>query len=76
MVSASSTKRREKMKRFVIFGTIEYIDHTALIHTVLSAEHIADADIEARAIALDNCDWLAPHYYDGKIMFVQYHEEE
>jgi len=63
------------MKRFVIFGTIEFIDHTALIHNVISAEHIADADIEPRAIALGNCDFVVPHYYDGKIMFMQYHEE-
>ncbi len=63
------------MKRFVIFGTIEFIDHTALIHNVLSAEHVADADIEARASELGNCDFVVPHYYDGKIMFMQYHEE-
>jgi hypothetical protein len=63
------------MKRFVIFGTIEFIDHTALVHNVISAEFIADADIEPRAIELDNCDFVVPHYYDGKIMFMQYHEE-
>lgn len=63
------------MKRFVIFGHIEHIGHTALIHAVFSAEHIADADIEARAIELDRCDWVAPHYSDFTINFMQYHEE-
>jgi hypothetical protein len=33
-----------------------------------------DADIEPRAAELE-CDFIAPHYYDGKIMFMQYHEE-
>lgn len=68
------------MKRFVIFGDIEFresdVVSSATIHRVISAEHIADADIEARAIQLDNCDWLAPHYSDAVIMFVQYHEEK
>jgi hypothetical protein len=48
----------------------------ALIHRVHSAEHIADADIEARAIELDNCDWIAPHYCEYRILFMQYHEEK
>ena len=64
------------MKRFVIFGTIEYIDNTALIHNVLSAHHMDDADIEPRAAELGGCDFVVPHYYDGKIMFMQYHEEK
>ena len=64
------------MKRFVIFGHIEHIGHTALIHAVFSAEHIADADIEAKAAELGGCDFIAPHYHDGKIMFMQYHEEK
>ncbi len=64
------------MKRFVIFGTIEYISSSlALVHKVISAEHIADADIEARAIELDRCDFIAPHYSDLTINFMQYHEE-
>lgn len=62
------------MKRFVIFGMIEYIDNAALVHAVLSAHHMDDADIEPRAAELE-CDFIAPHYYDGKIMFIQYHEE-
>ena len=64
------------MKRFVIFGTIEFIGSTALVHKVISAESIEDADIESRAIALDNCDFIVPHYYDGVVTFMQYHEEK
>ena len=65
------------MKRFVIFGDIEFLDaHEALVHTIKSAEHVADADIEARAMALDNCDFLVPHYYDGVVTFVKYQEEK
>jgi len=65
------------MKRFVIFGDIEFLDdHHALIHNIKSAEFIADADIEARASELDNCDFLVPHYYDGVVTFVKYHEEK
>ena len=65
------------MKRFVIFGDIEFLDaHEALVHTIKSAESIEDADIESRAIALDNCDFLVPHYFDGVVTFMQYHEEK
>jgi hypothetical protein len=62
------------MKRFVIFGMIEYIDNTALVHAVLSAHHMDDADIEPRAAEL-GCDFIAPHYSDLTINFMQYHEE-
>ena len=65
------------MKRFVIFGDIEFFDaHEALVHNIKSAELIDDADIESRAIALDNCDFLVPHYFDGVVTFMQYHEEK
>jgi len=64
------------MKRFVIFGDIEFLDSSlALVHRVISAEHIADGDIEARAIELDNCDFVVPHYCNCTIKFMQYPEE-
>ena len=63
------------MKRFVIFGTIEFISSSlALVHKVICAEHIADADIEAKAAEL-GCEFIAPHYSDFTINFMQYHEE-
>jgi hypothetical protein len=65
------------MKRFVIFGDIEFpTSHEALVHNIKSAEYIEDADIESRAIALDNCDFIVPHYFDGVVTFMQYHEEK
>jgi hypothetical protein len=64
------------MKRFVIFGDIEFFDgDSALIHRVHTAEYIEDADIETRAIVLDNCDFLSPHDYKGRILFMQYPKE-
>lgn len=64
------------MKRFVIFGDIEFGKHDALVYSVKSAEFIEDADIEARAIELDNCDFIVPHYFDGIVTFVKYQEEK
>jgi hypothetical protein len=65
------------MKRFVIFGDIEFFaTHEALVHNIKSAEYIEDADIESRAIALNDCDFLVPHYYDGVVTFVKYQEEK
>jgi hypothetical protein len=64
------------MKRFVIFGDIEFFDgDSALIHRVHSAEYIADGDIEAKAAELNNCDFLSPHDYKGGILFMQYPKE-
>jgi len=64
------------MKRFVIFGDIEFLyDNTALIHRVHTAEYIADGDIEAKAAELNNCDFVVPHYSDYSIKFMQYQEE-
>ena len=65
------------MKRFVIFGDIEFHNpHEALVHNIKSAEFIDDADIESRATALDNCDFIVPHYFDGVVTFMKYQEEK
>ena len=65
------------MKRFVIFGDIEFpTSHEALVHNIKSAEFIADADIEHRATELDNCDFIVPHYFDGVVTFMKYQEEK
>jgi hypothetical protein len=68
--------KRSNMKRFVLFGDIEFVGGTATIHRVKSAEFLEGADIEARAIELDNCDWVTPHYSDWGVVFMQYHEEK
>jgi hypothetical protein len=65
------------MKTFVIFGDIEFIEddeHTALIHRVHHGGFYADGEIEAVA-ETNGGDWLAPHYYDGKITFTKFTKE-
>lgn len=66
------------MKQFVIFGDIEFIEddeHTALVHRVHHSGFYADEDIEPVA-DVHGGDWLAPHYYNGRITFMQFHKEQ
>jgi hypothetical protein len=66
------------MKVFVIFGTIEFLDddeHTALIHGTQYADMVAEQAIEKIAKLYDDCDYIMPHYYTGRITFMQYHKE-
>jgi hypothetical protein len=65
------------MRVFVIFGTIEFLDddeHTALVHSVDHATHMFEGQIENYARSIDK-DYLMPHYYNGRITFVQFHKE-
>lgn len=65
------------MKVFVVFGTIEFLqddEHTALVHNTNSAGFMHEEDIE-RMAERDGNDYIVPHYYNGRITFVQYHEE-
>lgn len=67
------------MKVFTIFGTIEFLDddeHTALVHSVKHADFTEEAGIETVAKLFDNCDYITPHYYLGRITFMQYHKED
>jgi len=67
------------MKVFAIFGTIEFLDddeHTALVHSVDHAEIVEEHEIEHIAKVFDNCDYITPHYYLGRITFMQYHKED
>lgn len=66
------------MKGFVVFGDIEFLDddeRTALVHRVHHSGFYADEDIGPVA-DVHGGDWLAPHYYDGRITFMQYHKEQ
>ena len=64
------------MKQFVIFGDMEFLDdNIVLVHKVISAQFMDDADIEATARVLKNCDYIVPHHCSCKIVFVQHHEE-
>jgi hypothetical protein len=62
------------MKQFVIFGDIEFLDEEVLVHRVISAMFMDDADIEERALQLI-CDYIVPHHCPYKLTFVQHHEE-
>ena len=67
------------MKVFVIFGDIEFLDddeHTALVHNVHHADFVEEQAIEQVARLWDNCDYIEPHYYNGRITFMQYHKEQ
>jgi len=67
------------MKVFAIFGTIEFLHdmfNTALIHNVQHADMVDEQAIEQIAKLYDNCDYITPHYYNGRITFMQYHTEK
>lgn len=61
------------MKTFVIFGTIEFIDGDALVHSVQHADFVEERAIEQVAKLYDNCDYIEPHHFDGRITFMKYH---
>jgi hypothetical protein len=63
------------MKRFVIFGDIEFIDDEALVHRVIYSDHKTPDEIESLANT-SGLDYLEPHYFDGRITFVKFHEEK
>lgn len=66
------------MKTFVIFGDIEFLHdmfNTALVHRVAHSGFYADEDI-APVADVHGGDWLAPHYYNGRITFMQFHKEQ
>ena len=66
------------MKSFVIFGDIEFLndeENTAIVHKVRYAGFYDDDEVWG--MAEKNCgDWIAPHYYQGRIKFMQYQEEK
>ena len=63
------------MKVFVMFGDMRIGDEEAVVHNIVHTEYIEESEIESRALALGGADYLAPHYYDGKITFVKFHKE-
>ena len=65
------------MRVFAIFGTMEFLDddeHTALVHSVDSSAFMQEDDVEGFAKQL-GMDYLMPHYYNGRITFMQYHKD-
>ena len=62
------------MRVFVILGVIEFIDGDALVHSVDHATHMFEGQVDSYALNL-GLDYLMPHYFNGRITFMQYHKE-
>ena len=65
------------MRVFVIFGDIEFLDdyeNTALVRKTHSCAFIEEESIEDYAVQ-HGFDYLTPHYFNGRITFMQYHKE-
>ena len=63
------------MKMFVMFGDMRIGDEEVVVHNIVHTEYIEESEIESRALALGGADYLAPHYYDGKITFTKFTKE-
>ena len=65
------------MRVFAIFGTIEFLnddEDTALVRSVDSSAFMQEDDVEGFADQL-GMDYIMPHYYLGRITFMQFHKE-
>ena len=62
------------MNKFVLIGDIEFVDGTAYVRKVLYGARLNDLAIEG----LDELrvDYILPHYYKGRIVFDQFHDED
>ena len=60
--------------KLVLVGHIEFIDGTAYVRKVLYGAHFIDKELHV----LDNLghDYILPHYYKGRIVFDQFHDED
>ena len=60
--------------KFMLVGDIEFIDGSAYVRRIAYGEHISDGQLGV----LDNFgyDYILPHYYEGRIVFDQYHKED
>jgi hypothetical protein len=63
------------MKMFVMFGDMRIGDEEVVVHNIVHTEYIEESEIESSALALGGADYLAPHYYDGKITFTKFTKE-
>jgi hypothetical protein len=62
------------MMKFVLLGDIEFIDGTAYVRKLKHALEVSDWTLNV----LDEMgvEYLLPHYYEGRIVFDQYHKED
>ena len=60
--------------KFVLVGDIEFIDGTAYVRKLKHALEVSDTALNV----LDElgADYLLPHYYKGRIVFDQFHDED
>lgn len=62
------------MKVFVIFGVIEFIDRDAYVRKVEHAGFYDEDSFVQNARELD-MDYLAPHYFEGRVIFNKFQQE-
>lgn len=62
------------MKKFVLIGDIEFIDDTAYVRRVVYGVNLSDAALDTLDEA--GMDYILPHYYKGRIVFDQFHDED
>ena len=60
--------------KFVLIGDIEFIDGTAYVRKLRHALEVSDTALNV----LDElgADYILPHYYKGRIVFDQFHDED
>lgn len=60
------------MMVFVLVGDIVFTDDTAYVRKVAYGAHISNRDLSV----LDSLgyDYILPHYYEGRIVFDQFHK--
>jgi hypothetical protein len=62
------------MMKFVLVGDMEFIDGTVYVRRIAYGAMLGEGAIEG----LDSLsyDYVMPHYYKGRIVFDQFHEED
>jgi len=63
------------MKLFVLVGDIEFTDGTAYVRRVAYGAHISERELGVLD-SIGYYDYILPHYFEGRIVFDQYHKED
>jgi hypothetical protein len=63
------------MKKFVLVGDIEFIDGTAYVRRVAYGAYVSEEELRVLD-SIGYYDYVMPHYYKGRIVFDQYHDED
>jgi len=62
------------MKKFVLVGDIEFIDGTAYVRRVAYGAYYSEEGL--RILDSLGYNYILPHYYEGRIVFDQFHKED